>query len=379
LTPVSSVRYNGRLMERSKGDERVAEDGARPAAMKAARLGRDPTIFDVAALAGVSKSTVSNVVRGSAGVAETTQARVERAIEILRYRPNALARQFVQQRTSILGVLVGDLDNPFYAEMAKRVEHYAFDAGYTAMFCNIEGDDDFAASRVDALLEQRVAGVVFLAFFGRSPGLEATLHANVPVAFVGLREDWGDSVAANDSAGARLATEHLLEAGHRRISYLTTHHVEARASRARLSGYRSAMRASGAQALPPLNWEPGSHDAIVKGRRVALVDQLAGPNGTTAVFCSNDLGAIALLDFADHHGLRVAEDLSIVGFDNVALSGLARISLTTIGQPFDAIAQRGIEMLRARLDGSMTGVPRHELMTPALVVRHSTGPPRARG
>jgi DNA-binding LacI/PurR family transcriptional regulator len=221
--------------------------------------------------------------------------------------------------------------------------------------------------------------VVFLAFFGRSPGLEATLHANVPVAFVGLREDWGDSVAANDSAGARLATEHLLEAGHRRISYLTTHHVEARASRARLSGYRSAMRASGAQALPPLNWEPGSHDAIVKGRRVALVDQLAGPNGTTAVFCSNDLGAIALLDFADHHGLRVAEDLSIVGFDNVALSGLARISLTTIGQPFDAIAQRGIEMLRARLDGSMTGVPRHELMTPALVVRHSTGPPRARG
>ena len=145
----------------------------------ARKPGDVPTIFDVAALAGVSKSTVSNVIRGTDGVAVATRERVQRAVKILGYRPNVLARQFVQQRTTILGVLVGDLDNPFYAEMAKRVERYAYDAGYTAMFCNIEGGegDDFALSRVESLLEQRVAGIVFLAFFGRSPDVPSSSHS----------------------------------------------------------------------------------------------------------------------------------------------------------------------------------------------------------
>jgi LacI family transcriptional regulator len=310
-------------------------------------------------------------------VAATTRARVERAIEVLDYRPNVLARQFVQQRTTLLGVLIGDLDNPFYAEMAKRVEQYAFDAGYTAMFCNIEGDDSFAVSRVEALLEQRVAGIVFLAFFGRSLDVQATLQAKVPVVFVGLRESWGDSVSVSDFAGERLATQHLIDAGHRRISYLTTHHVEPRTSRARLGGYRALMRAAGAAARPPLNWEPGSERATVKGRRVALLDELTGPSGATAVLCSNDLEAIALLDFADRHGLRVPQELSIVGFDNVRLAGLARISLTTVSQPFDAIATLGVDIVRGRLDGSIIGPPRHEVVKPSLVVRSSTAPPRS--
>src|SRR4051794_24584753 len=100
-----------------------------------------PTIFDVAALAGVSKSTVSNVIREADGVADATRERVQVAIDRLGYRPNAIARQFALKRTTILGVLVGDLDNPFYGEMGKRVERMAFARGYTAMFCNIEGDD----------------------------------------------------------------------------------------------------------------------------------------------------------------------------------------------------------------------------------------------
>src|SRR5919205_444290 len=114
------------------------------------RARKPATIFEVAALAGVSKSTVSNVVRGADGVAESTRERVLEAIERLGYRPNALARSFVQQRTTMLGVLVGDLDNPFYAEMAKLIERWAFRHGYTAMFCNIEGDDNLAVPGVEA-------------------------------------------------------------------------------------------------------------------------------------------------------------------------------------------------------------------------------------
>jgi DNA-binding LacI/PurR family transcriptional regulator len=373
-------------MERSRSAPRyaphraagVAKIAPQVATTRPRRPGASPTIFDVAALAGVSKSTVSNVIRGTDGVAASTRDRVERAIEILGYRPNVLARQFVQQRTTILGVLVGDLDNPFYAEMAKRVERYAFDAGYTAMFCNIEGEEDFALSRVESLLEQRVAGVLFLAFFGRSPDVQRRLDATAPVVFAGLREDWGDSVSVNDSGGAKLATGHLIELGHRRIAYLTTDHVEPRASRARLGGYRSVMRAAGAAPGPVITWAADSEDATVKNQRVRLLDQLTGRNGVTAVFCSNDLGAIGLLEFADRHGIDVPGELSIVGFDNVQLAGLARISLTTVSQPFDDIARMGVEAVLGRLSGSITGAFRHEVVRPELVVRTSTGPPRAR-
>ncbi len=240
------------------------------------KAGKEPTILDVAALAGLSKSTVSNVIRGSDGVAAATRERVERAIDALGYRPNALARQFVQQRTTILGVLIGDLENPFYADLAKRVERYAFDAGYTVMLCNLEVDPDYAASRVEALIEHRVAGVAFLAFFGRSLDIQSALRSSVPVVFAGVREDWGDSVSVDDGAGARLATEHLIGLGHRRIAYLTTPHVEPRVSRARAVGYRDAMRAAGLAAMTAIQWTPGDDDARV-GRRTEPL--LGSPDG----------------------------------------------------------------------------------------------------
>jgi len=337
---------------------------------------REPTIFDVAALAGVSKSTVSNVVRGTDGVSERTRARVERAIAILNYRPNALARQFVRQRTTLLGVLVGDLDNPFYGDIAKRLERVAFEHGYTTMFCNIEGeDDDFAVSRVEAILEQRPAAIVFLAFYGRSPDIQAALRGSVPVAFAGLREDWGDSVSVSNSQGGALATQHLIDLGHRRIAYVTTPSVEQRAGQARHRGYQAAMRTAGATHHAPLHWNPGSEHATLRGRRVPLADHIGGAGGATAVFCSNDIGAIAMLDHADRHGIRVPEDLSVVGFDDVPLASLARISLTTVAQPLDDIARQAVESVLARLDGSVTGPPRHIRVSPSLVVRSSTAPP----
>lgn len=342
------------------------------------RISKPPTIFEVAALAGVSKSTVSNVIREVDGVAPPTRERVLTAIERLGYRPNALARQFVAQRTTTLGVLVGDLDNPFYAEMAKLIERWAFRRGYTAMFCNIEGDDDLAVSGVEALLEQRVAGVVVLAFFGRTKAVEELLRQRAPVVFVGLREDWGDSVAVGDADGGRLATEHLIELGHRNIAYLTTPAVERRADRARHAGYRTAMRRAGLAARPAVRWVPGTEEARLAGRREALTDVFADADRPTAVFVSNDLGAIALQEFIDLHGLRVPEDVSLIGFDNVSLAGLARISLTTVAQPLDELAHLGVERLVARIEGGDRGrqEPARVLSVPAeVVVRKSTGPP----
>ena len=336
---------------------------------------RPATIIEVAAEAGVSKSTVSNVIRGAPSIAEPTRERVMAAIQRLGYRPNVLARQLVQRRTTTIGVLVGDLSNSFYAEMATRIERHAFGFGYTTMFCNVEGDDGQNVRGVETLLQYQVAGVMFLAFFGRSTAVRDVLSNDLPVVFVGLREHWGDSVAVDDALGGRLATEHLIGRGHARVAYATTPVVERRTARGRGAGYRTAMAAVGLGAEPTIDWDPRTGWARIAGRRTRMADVLFGLEAPTAIFCSSDAGAIALMELADHLGLRVPEDLSVVGFDNVSIAGLSRISLTTVAQPFDTLAQRGVETLLARLGGELGGRKRHVVVDPEMIVRDSTARP----
>ncbi len=231
---------------------------------------------------------MSNVVRGAEQVSDSTRRRVQRALERLDYKPNAIARNFVHRRTTILGVLVGDLGNPYYAQMAQTVERAAFGFGYTTMFCNIEGEAEIASAGVDALLEHRVAGIVFLASFARTPELgDALQRADVPIVFLGLSESWGDSVGLRDGAGA-----------------------------------------------------------------------------------------VALIDAGEAAGMRVPDHLSVVGFDDIALAGLGRISLTTVAQPLDFQAKRAVSVLLERIAAPNIG-PRQIRVPAELRVRESNR--RARG
>ena len=342
----------------------------------AAQMRRQPTILDVASHAGVSKSTVSNVVRGLPGVSEGTRRRVHAAISELGYRPNVLARQLVQRQTSILGVVVGDLANPFFAEMAKSVERHAAARGYTAMFCNTEGDSQSELAGVETLLEYRVAGIVFLAFSGDSRTMRETLEHQVPVVFVSCRAEWGDVVSVDDARGGRLGTNHLIEGGHRRIAFVSIPELEEPSDIARWQGYREALRAAGVGKPVRISWSPPSDQALVDGVERGLVDLFRGPERVTAVFASNDLAAISLQEFADRVGLRVPADLSIVGFDDVPMAGLARIALTTVAQPRDELARLGIATIADRIERRLTGPPRTTVVDVDLIARRSTGPPR---
>lgn len=349
---------------------------ARPRPSPAPEPRKPPTIFDVAAEAGVSKSTVSNVVRGVEEVSAGTRERVLRAIERLDYKPNAIARQFVRQRTTMLGVLLGDLSNPYYAQMAQVVERAAFGFGYTTMFCNIEGAEEIAVSGVDALLGHRVAGIVFLAFVARpSDAYDALQRAGVPIVFLGLSESWGDSVGPRDTEGGRIATDHLVELGHRRIAYVRTPLVERSGDRSRYAGYRSAMRRRGLEPLPPFVWEPGADTVRIDRRPVALVDAITGPDAPTGLFASNDIGAIALIEACETAGLPVPDAVSVVGFDDIAIAGLHRISLTTVAQPLHFQAERAVSLLLDRIENP--GIAPHHVRVPVqLRVRDSTAPAR---
>ncbi len=278
----------------------------------------------------------------------------------------------------MLGVLVGDLSNPYYAQMAQVAERAAFGSGYTTMFCNIEGEENIAAAGVEGLLEHRVAGIVFLAFIAKNTQLEDTLkRARVPIVFLGLSEQWGDSVGPQDTQGGRLATEHLLALGHERIAYVRTPLVERTGDRARLAGYRAAMRKAGRPAMTPLQWQPGAESMRAGKAGVELATALGQTEGPTALFVSNDIGAIAMIETCETLGFDVPGKISIVGFDDIALAGLHRISLTTIAQSLDFQAERAVALLMERIENPRLE-PRHESVPVELKVRNSTGPPPRR-
>jgi len=310
-------------------------------------------------------------------VSPATRERVLAAIARLDYRPNRIARQFVQQRTTILGVLLGDLSNPYYAQMAQVVERAAFRFGYTTMFCNIEGADDIATAGVDALMGHRVAGIVFLAFVARRSAVNELLQrAGVPIVFLGLSESWGDSVGPEDAAGGRLATEHLLQLGHRRIGYVRTPLVERSGDQARYAGYRAAMRKAGSRPLA-FAWSPGADVVKIGGRSLSFEEAIRGRGAPTALFASNDIGAIALIEACESVGVSVPESMSVVGFDDIAIAGLRRLSLTTVAQSLDYQAEQAVTLLLERIENPHIA-PRHVRVPVELRIRESTAAPGRR-
>jgi LacI family transcriptional regulator len=339
---------------------------------------RVPTIHDVARAAGVSKSTVSNVIRGAEGVAPATRERVLAAAAETGYRPNALARNLVRRRTTTVGIVVGDLANPFYSELAKQTEHLLAEAGMTTMICNTDGDPDIELGKMEMLLQHRVAGVLMLQFSGAAATLSRLRAAGTAAVVVSQRESDVDCVALDEQSGAEQAVSHLVGLGHRRIAYLSSEFVEPQTERARQAGYDRALRRGGVECDPKLVVQLGrpAYLRSDESLRTAISGLLALPEPVTAFFASNDLLAVDVLETVEGLGLRVPDDVSVVGFDDIRISGLSRISLTTITQPSEELARIGIELLLERIEGA-DDPPRPRVLTPALVVRGSTAPPRS--
>lgn len=329
------------------------------------------TLTDVAELAGVSRSTASNVARGSDVVATRTRRRVQAAIEQLGYRPNALARQLLRGRATNIGIIARDLRNPFIAEMASFVEREVARFGFAAMFCATEGDSDREEQAVALMLENRVSGLVFLSFLNRPETVGARIDGHVPSVFIAADEPWADSVTVDERRGGELVARHLIELGHQRLAFVGPMQYD-RADSRRLEGF---LRVAAEVQLQPtvIGWDPPDGEVTVDGARTDWRRLLTGDGRVTGVFAANDFAAIDLLDVADAIGVRVPDDLSIVGFDDVAMASLRRISLTTVHQRREELVRLGVGTLLARIDGRITGEPRVTLTGVALKLRGSTG------
>jgi LacI family transcriptional regulator len=334
-----------------------------------------PTIRDVARAAGVSKSTVSNVVRDAAGVAPATRERVQAAIAAVGYRPNVLARNLVRRRTTTVGIVVGDLANPFYSELAKLAEQRLSAVGLATMICNTDGHPESERAKIEMLLEHRVAGILMLQFSGERAILPDLRAQGVAVVILSLWEEEADCVSIDERAGVALAVSHLLELGHRRIGYLSSDLVEPQTDSVRFDGYARALERFGLEPDPELFLRL-EHPAYLRSDdslRAAIQRMLGLAEPATAFFASNDLVAIDVLETLEELGVSIPRDVSVVGFDDILVAGLARVSLTTVAQPREELARIGIELLLERIEGGPEPALRQRLLPPALVVRGSTG------
>lgn len=322
-----------------------------------------PTIIDVAERAGASKSLVSLVMRGSSNVSEERRRAVLKAAEELGYRPNAAARSLVRNRSHILGVMVSDFHNPFFAEVLDGVEDAATSADYRALFNTGIGIPDRERQAVETLLQLRTDGVILAG--PRIPDdVIAKLAKEVPLVVVGQQMDITglDVVTNDDRLGASLAVDHLVELGHCDIAHIDG--GEGAGAADRRTGYVATMRRHG---LTP-KVVPGAFNEAGGAKGVT---QLAEGRMPTAIFTGNDFAAVAAMQTLDDLGYSIPSDVALVGYDNIAVAALGHIGLTTIDQPRREMGAIAVEMLIERLDGGRQR-RRRLVVEPSLVIRTTT-------
>lgn len=322
-----------------------------------------PTIHDVAERAGVSKSLVSLVMRSASNVSDTKRAAVKKAAAELGYRPNAAAKNLVRGRSFVIGVLVSDLHNPFFADVVDGIDDAAKDADYRTLIVSGFRSPTREAMAIDTLLQLRVDGIILAGATMKAADIElAAKVAPIVLASRASKSPNVDSINVNDRQGAEMAVDHLVSLGHTRISHI--HGGIGAGARQRLNGYEKAMKRHKLQA----HIDSARGDYTEGGGYTATQTLLA--NNPSAIFAANDFSALGAMDAAAARGLRVPHDLSLIGYDNTSLSQLSHIGLTSIAQPKQILASEAFRLLFERIDGR-TEV-QHLTVPPTLVERTTT-------
>jgi DNA-binding LacI/PurR family transcriptional regulator len=339
-----------------------------PVEPRSGDLSRPPVMADVARLAGVSHQTVSRVLNEHPNVRPLTRERVLDAIRELAYRPNAAARTLVTRRTHTLGVITADTMLYGPTSMLYGFERAAHDTYFVSVASLPALDRRSMLDAVDRFLGQGIEGIVVIATVDTAVAALAHVPPQVPLVAVGCGTRAPvTSVAIDNTAGAAAATRYLLGLGHQ-----TVYHVAGPAScldaEERVDGWRLALREAGAAEPEVLVGDWSSSSGYELGTR------LVPEPGLTAVFCGNDTMALGVIRALTERGLRVPEDVSIVGFDDVPEAGYYRPPLTTVRQDFGEVGRQALSTLVDRMSGVIPAWPRVRV-APELIVRASAAAP----
>jgi LacI family transcriptional regulator len=329
------------------------------------------TIYDVARKAGVSTTTVSKIINNTGRISDKTKQRVLKIMEELNFQPNVLASAMKGKSTYSIAFLIPDIDNPIYTKYLKHIENHAQDLGYNIVMCSTENDPDKEARHISSMRQKRVDGFIIASKFSNVALLEELIAEGFPVSlFAHERTELSvDSVTVDDYVGGYLATKHLLSLGHKKIGVIADAE-EAFSSRERISGYRQALTEEGIQVDESLVLYS---DETIEGAAVQagkLLDRTARP---TAIFGYNDLSAIGAMIAAKERGLRIPDELSVIGFDNTSLCDIVEPRLTSIDMPVEELGRKVMDLLVGKIEGTEKAKQRIRLL-PTLVTRQSTAP-----
>lgn len=329
-----------------------------------------PTIRDVAAMAGVSTATVSNVLSGSRYVGPERRDRVKTAIDALGYRPNGIAASLRSQRTRIIGIVVPDITNSFFGSVVKRIESLAAGSGYQIILVSSNEDPGLERERMHALLSRRVDGMIVIPV-GDEFETQADLRAEgVDTVIVDRACQIADidTISADNISAAREGTRHLIGLGHRDIAIVVSS-AELGNIQDRIDGYREALAEAGLEARE--NVVTGG--MTVESSRVAVAQCLRRPGRPTALFAATNIVALGAIHAIRDLGLDFPRQISLLGFDDFEWMTVLRPYISTIEQPTDRMAALAWSLLTDRLAGKRRDVT-HARLPCVLHARESTVP-----
>ncbi|GGU79626.1 LacI family transcriptional regulator [Pseudomonas laurentiana] len=329
------------------------------------------TIKDVAALAGISYTTVSHVLNKTRPVSEQVRLRVEAAITELNYVPSAVARSLKARSTATIGLLVPNSVNPYFAELARGIEDACERNGYCVILCNSDDNPKKQRNYLRVLLEKRIDGLIVASVGEDGDLLESLSTVCTPMVIVdrALEGVEADLVRIDHEQGAYMATRHLLELGHRDIACINGP-ADTSVARMRLAGFTRALAEAGVSVGE--NRVVDSDFTGFGGYGAAA--KLLGGNRPSAIFAANDMIGIGVLRAAAERSICVPSELSVIGFDDIQLSQYVYPALTTVGQSIRELGEIAVERLLHRISGSTGGAVEQRIVTPSIVVRESTAP-----
>lgn len=333
-----------------------------------------PTILDVAKRAGVAPITVSRVINRSGYYSQETLERVESAVAELGYVPNTLARSLRSKRTQTLALVITDITNPFFTSIARGVEDTASDAGFTVIFCNTDESEVEERQYVQVLLQKKVDGILLVPARSSAQSIEFIHKQNTPVVVLDRRipEAKADVVRCDSEGGAYHLVQLLISLGHRRIAILSGPD-RVSTSLDRVSGCQRALDEAGIDAESRLVL---SGEFTQNSGYNMAIEALAVTPPPTALFAANNFIAIGALRAIRDSGLRVPEDLSLVGFDDLPPTLVTFPFLTVASQPAYEMGQKATELLLNRLNKNISGDYQEIVLPTELIVRQSSGPAR---
>lgn len=330
------------------------------------------TMLDVAKAAGVALGTVSNHLNGSVHVSPKTAQKIDRAISRLGYRIHLGARSLRSQRTHTVGLILPSISNPFYAEVARAVENSLWERGYQMLLCYSSLDQGRERKHLDNLESRRVDGIFLI--HSAKPPRDRLKRMSVPVVCLDRVVDGQLSVTTDNVLGGRLAARHLVALGHKRIAVLAGQPTDSNV-RERLQGFMAVLEDQRDIRKPQVL--TGPEQAIELGYQVGRLLE-GGSHPPTAIFATNDIVAVGAWRSLLELGIRVPQDVSLIGYDDIEMTRLLIPPMTTVAQDKATMARDAAALLLEVLEGGrpkLAGERRMVRVPPRLIVRGSTSPP----